>query len=130
MAVETSTSIAQWAESTFGPVDSLDRIVTRAQQEMTELREALARNASPAEIAHEAADIAIFLHRLVALVGHDLSAAVDEKPPTPLAAVGGRSGTASLVRMDCEYGGAVQPGMLVRTNGCGAGRRMTAPTML
>lgn len=79
MAVETSTSIAQWAESTFGPVDSLDRIVTRAQQEMTELREALARNASPAEIAHEAADIAIFLHRLVALVGHDLSAAVDEK---------------------------------------------------
>jgi NTP pyrophosphatase (non-canonical NTP hydrolase) len=79
MAVETSATIAEWAETTFGPVDSLDVIVRRAQQEITELRDALARNASPAEIAHEAADITIFLHRLVALVGHDLNAAVDEK---------------------------------------------------
>lgn len=79
MPVETSGTIAQWAEATFGPVESLDRLVTRAQQELTELREALARRASPHEIAHEAADVTIFLHRLVALVGHDLSIAVDEK---------------------------------------------------
>jgi NTP pyrophosphatase (non-canonical NTP hydrolase) len=79
MPVETSASIAQWAETTFGPVDSLNVLISRAQQEITELRDALARNASPAEIAHEAADITIFLHRLVALVGHDLSTAVDEK---------------------------------------------------
>lgn len=79
MPAETSASIAQWAETTFGPVDSLDRLITRAQQELTELREALARDSSPLEIAHEAADIAIFLHRLCALVGHDLNHAVDQK---------------------------------------------------
>ena len=79
MPVETSASIAQWAEATFGPVDSLDRLVTRAQQELTELREALARNSTPLAIAHEAADVTIFLHRLCALVGHDLNRAVDEK---------------------------------------------------
>jgi NTP pyrophosphatase (non-canonical NTP hydrolase) len=79
MPAETSATIARWAESTFGPVDSLDRLLTRAQQEIAELRDALARDASPAEIAHEAADITIFLHRLVALVGHDLGTAVDEK---------------------------------------------------
>ena len=48
MSAETSASIAEWAESTFGPVDSLDVLVRRAQQEITELRDALARNASPA----------------------------------------------------------------------------------
>lgn len=79
MPKETSATIAQWAETTFGPVDSLDVLARRAQQEILELREALARNASATEIAHEAADITIFLHRLAALVGHDLSTAVDEK---------------------------------------------------
>jgi len=79
MPIETSATIAAWAETTFGPVDSLERLIIRAQQEITELRETLARQGSPLEIAHEAADIAIFLHRLVALVGHDLSTAVDEK---------------------------------------------------
>jgi NTP pyrophosphatase (non-canonical NTP hydrolase) len=79
MPVETSSTIAQWAETTFGPVDSLEVLVNRAQHEINELRDALARNASPAEIAHEAADITIFLHRLAALVGHDLSTAVDQK---------------------------------------------------
>ena len=79
MPVETSATIAQWAEQTFGPVDSLDRLLSRAQQEIAELRDALARNAAPTEIAHEAADITIFLHRLVALVGHDLGSAVDQK---------------------------------------------------
>jgi NTP pyrophosphatase (non-canonical NTP hydrolase) len=79
MPVETSATIAHWAETTFGPVDSLDRLLSRAQQEIIELREALSRNAPSTEIAHEAADITIFLHRLVALVGHDLSTAVDEK---------------------------------------------------
>jgi hypothetical protein len=79
MSGETSATIAQWAEATFGPVDSLDRLLSRAQQELTELRETLARHGSPQEIAHEAADITIFLHRLVALVGHDLSTAVNDK---------------------------------------------------
>ena len=47
MPAETSASIAQWAETTFGPVDSLDVLARRAQQEIDELREALARSASP-----------------------------------------------------------------------------------
>lgn len=79
MSRENSATIAHWAETTFGPLNSLATLVDRAQQELSELRETLARNGSPSEIAHEAADVTILLHRLVALAGHDLSAAVDDK---------------------------------------------------
>ena len=79
MTRETSASIAAWAETTFGPLKSLERLVERAEQELVELRAAVAGNASPDDIAHEAADVMILLHRLVALVGRDLSESVDAK---------------------------------------------------
>lgn len=79
MARETSATIAAWAETTFGPLKSLERLVDRAQQELAELRAAVVSNGSPIDIAHEAADVVILLHRLAALVGSDLSEAVDKK---------------------------------------------------
>ena len=79
MAQETSATIAQWAEATFGSVQSLERLVDRAQQELAELRQAITNNSAPADIAKEAADVVILLHRVAALSGHDLAETVDAK---------------------------------------------------
>jgi NTP pyrophosphatase (non-canonical NTP hydrolase) len=78
MATETSKSICDWGDETFGKVSDLSALVARARGELDELDQAI-RADDTAEIGREAADVAILLHRLVALAGMDLAAEVDAK---------------------------------------------------
>ncbi|MEZ5938461.1 MAG: DUF550 domain-containing protein [Hyphomonadaceae bacterium] len=78
MPRETSATIREWADATFGEVSDLSALVARARMELDEL-EAAVRAGDIPEIGREAADVAILLHRLAALVGRDLSAEVDAK---------------------------------------------------
>lgn len=78
MATETSKSICEWGDRTFGEVADLSALVVRARGELDELLEAVRAN-DKAEIGKEAADVVILLHRLVALAGMDLNQQVDAK---------------------------------------------------
>jgi NTP pyrophosphatase (non-canonical NTP hydrolase) len=78
MAAETSQSICDWGDATFGEVKDLAALVRRARGELDELLEAV-KASDTAEIGREAADVAILLHRLVALAGMDLNEQVDAK---------------------------------------------------
>ena len=78
MAAETSNSIRVWGDETFGEVSDLSALVARARGELDELDQAIRAN-DKAEIGREAADVAILLHRLVALTGRDLAQEVDAK---------------------------------------------------
>lgn len=78
MATETSKSICDWGDETFGTVSSLSALVVRARGELDELDQAIKAD-DTAEIGREAADVVILLHRLVALAGMDLAAEVDAK---------------------------------------------------
>ncbi len=76
--METQTTICEWAEKTFGPVNNPNDLLKRALQETTELSEAMAKN-NTIEIGKETADIVILLHRLLDQYGLDLSKEVNEK---------------------------------------------------
>lgn len=78
MAHETSRSIREWGDATFGKVSDLSALVARARGELDELDQAVKAN-DTTEIGREAADVVILLHRLVALAGMDLAAEVDAK---------------------------------------------------
>jgi len=91
MPPETSASIAQWAEATFGPAPDLGALQARAVQELAELALALA-DGDRAETLAEAADVAILLHRIAALSGGDLAQAVDAKMAVNRTRVWARSG--------------------------------------
>lgn len=78
MPAETSKTIHDWGDATFGEVRDLSALVARARGELDELDQAIHAN-DTAEIGREAADVAILLHRLVALVGRDLAEEVDAK---------------------------------------------------
>lgn len=78
MATETSQSIREWGDATFGKVSDLSALVARARGELDELDGAIKAN-DKAEIGKEAADVVILLHRLVALAGMDLNDQVDAK---------------------------------------------------
>lgn len=78
MPAETSHTIREWGDATFGEARDLTALVARARIELDELQDAL-RTGDKAEAGREAADVAILLHRLVALLGSDLSAEVDAK---------------------------------------------------
>jgi len=78
MPSETSHSIRNWGDATFGPVRDLSALVARARSELDELGEAIKAN-DKAEIGKEAADVVILIHRLVALAGMDLNEQVDAK---------------------------------------------------
>ena len=75
---ETSASITQWGDATFGAVSDLTVLTQRARIEFEELEHAV-RAGDVDEIGHEAADIVILLHRLVGLMGRDLNEEVDAK---------------------------------------------------
>ena len=77
MTRETSRTIADWAQATFGTATP-EALVERAALELAELSESLASNDAHAIVA-EAADVVILLHRLAHLQGHDLAHAVDAK---------------------------------------------------
>jgi NTP pyrophosphatase (non-canonical NTP hydrolase) len=78
MPVETSQTIREWGDETFGEVKDLEALVERARGEVDELVLAV-RSGKADDICAEAADVAILLHRLVALGGGDLAEAVDAK---------------------------------------------------
>jgi NTP pyrophosphatase (non-canonical NTP hydrolase) len=78
MATETSNSIREWGDATFGKVSDLSALVARARGELDELDGAIRANDSQ-DIGKEAADVVILVHRLVALAGMDLSEQVDAK---------------------------------------------------
>ncbi len=75
MKLETSRTITEWGEETFGPARP-EALVDRVAIELAELLESLATADAPA-IASEAADVAILLHRLSHIHGWDLAEAVD-----------------------------------------------------
>lgn len=78
MAQETSQTIREWGDATFGEARDLTALVARARGEMDELEQAL-RDGDHAEAGREAADVVILLHRLVGLLGMELSEQVDAK---------------------------------------------------
>lgn len=77
MTRETSRTIAEWAEETFGSARP-EALVDRAALELAELSESLA-SADAEAITSEAADVAILLHRLSHMHGWDLAEAIDAK---------------------------------------------------
>lgn len=78
MATETSKTIREWGDAIFGQPSDLTVLVQRARVEMDELEEAL-RAGDTEEAGREAADVAILLHRLAGILGHDLYEQVDAK---------------------------------------------------
>jgi NTP pyrophosphatase (non-canonical NTP hydrolase) len=75
---ETSQTIREWGDAIFGAPTDLTVLVQRARMEMDELEQALRENAH-AEAATEAADVVILLHRIAAILDHDLNDQVDAK---------------------------------------------------
>ncbi len=78
MATETSSTIREWGDAIFGAPADLAVLVRRARLEMDELEEALRQGDHP-EAGREAADVVILLHRLVGILGMELSEQVDAK---------------------------------------------------
>ena len=78
MAQETSHTICEWGDATFGAAPDLTALLARARGEMDELEQALRSN-DHAEAGKEAADVVILLHRLAAILGQDLNEQVDAK---------------------------------------------------
>ncbi len=78
MTHETSLSIRDWGDEIFGEVADLTALVARARIEMDELEAALTEG-DLKEAGKEAADVVILLHRLMGLIGKDLSSEVDAK---------------------------------------------------
>ncbi len=78
MPAETSQTIREWGDATFGEVKDLEVLVERARGEMDELVLAV-RAGDAADIGAEAADVVILLHRLVAIAGLDLGEQVNAK---------------------------------------------------
>jgi len=69
---ETQASVVSWAEQTFGPAHSDLRVATRVHEELLELSKAVLSGESDERIREEAADVAICLYRLAAVLGSDL----------------------------------------------------------
>lgn len=79
MPIETSKTIAQWGTETFGDAASVKAYAVRAQEELAELIEAIESGEPNQNIAYEAADVTILLHRVTGTLGLELYDAVDEK---------------------------------------------------
>ncbi|MGH9560546.1 MAG: dATP/dGTP pyrophosphohydrolase domain-containing protein, partial [Terracidiphilus sp.] len=76
---ETQKTISDWAEATFGPVGSNASVAARANREMSELIQILARDDRHPKAAEEVADVVICLMRLSDRLGSDLLAEIDRK---------------------------------------------------
>ena len=79
MPVESSKTIAKWGTEAFGDAASLKAYAIRAQEELAELIEAIETRESDKNIALEAADVTILLHRITGTLGLELYSAIDEK---------------------------------------------------
>ncbi|GHF21099.1 hypothetical protein GCM10017044_15030 [Kordiimonas sediminis] len=75
---ETQKTIADWANTAFGPVIDQTKLVDRAAIELTELREAVQAGQTN-EIGHETADVLILLYRLLELNGLSVSQVLNDK---------------------------------------------------
>ncbi|WP_282604845.1 dATP/dGTP pyrophosphohydrolase domain-containing protein [Pelagibius sp. Alg239-R121] len=75
---ENQASIAAWGQATFGLAKNPIDLVTRAQQELAELAEAVSAG-QPPEAAMETADVMILLYRLAEDLGYDLNESVARK---------------------------------------------------
>jgi hypothetical protein len=72
-AHETQATIEAWRADSFGPLASLPSGLARANEEMAELVKAVTVGADPAQIAEEAADVAITLCGAAERCGTDLT---------------------------------------------------------
>jgi len=79
MAKESSKSINKWGRETFGDAASVKAYALRAQEELTELIKAIESGEPDKNIALEAADVTILLHRITGTLRLELYDAVDEK---------------------------------------------------
>ena len=79
MPNETSQTIAQWGSETFGDAASVKAYAIRAQEELAELIEAIENSEPDRNIALEAADVTILLHRVAGTLGLELYDVVNEK---------------------------------------------------
>ena len=79
MPIESSKTIAAWGTEAFGDAASVKAYAIRAQEELAELIEAIEANEPDKNIALEAADVTILLHRITGTLGLELYAAIDEK---------------------------------------------------
>jgi len=79
MSKESSKTIAAWGTKAFGDADSVKAYAVRAQEELAELIEAVDNGQPDKNIALEAADVAILLHRITGTLGLELYEVVDEK---------------------------------------------------
>lgn len=75
---ETSKTILDWGDETFGKVSNPIALAKRAEGELTELIEALEAQDFD-EAGKEAADVAILLHRLMGVLGKELADEVNAK---------------------------------------------------
>ena len=76
---ETSHSIHSWGSKTFGDAASVKAYAIRAQEELAELIAAIEDGEPNKNIALEAADVTIILHRITGTLGLELYNVVDEK---------------------------------------------------
>ncbi|MEP3889740.1 MAG: nucleotide pyrophosphohydrolase [Hellea sp.] len=79
MPTESSQSISAWGTEAFGDAASVKAYAIRAQEELAELIEAIEDGEPDKNIAHEAADVTILLHRITGTLGLELYSAVNEK---------------------------------------------------
>lgn len=75
---ETTESIGEWADTTFGITTALPAAV-RLNEEVAELLGSLVRKATDQEITNEVADCEILIRRLAHTVGINLEEAVSRK---------------------------------------------------
>lgn len=76
--MENSQTIASWGDATFGQA-SLRALALRAREELDELVTAIDDREGKDNIALEAADVTILLHRLCGTLGIELAEAVNRK---------------------------------------------------
>lgn len=77
---EDQRTITAWADETFGPVTSIARSLSRANEEAAELIRELCDGDEAPGVSDEAADIAICLYRSASVIGFDLDAATVSVP--------------------------------------------------
>ena len=76
---ETTDSIAQWIDDTFGHASGPVRAAIRANEEMAELLKAVSDGTSAAKSREECADVAIVLCMVCSRLGGDLWTEIERK---------------------------------------------------
>lgn len=101
MRHEDQQSIANWGYNTFGSAPLMRKAV-RAQEEMTEVLLAVARDLPPSEVVKELADVLIVMYGIATHLGYDLHAAVDAKMEVNRKRVWEKDGTGGFYHVKPE----------------------------